>query len=336
MEQTISQQLITQKRILNFTGVEDVSDINVLVKRAFQMKKNPLLYSEFGKNKTLVLLFFNPSLRTRLSTQLGGMNLGMSVISMNASQGWKIEFEDEVIMNGDTAEHIREAAKVVSQYADIIGMRCFPSLTNREKDYQDEVINGFVKFASVPVISLESAIRHPLQSLTDLMTIKEYQKSENPKVVLTWAPHLKSLPQAVANSFVEWMQKASVDLTITHPPGYELSPDFVKDTPVEYNQEKALREADFVYVKNWSSFESYGQRLGSHEDWMMSKTKMTFTKNAYLMHCLPVRRNVVIESDLLDSAASLVIQQANNRTFAAQAVLHEIIQGVKNQIDEKK
>ena len=242
----------------NFTSVTDVTNIKKLVKQGLKLKENPLRFKELGKDKTLVLLFFNPSLRTRLSTQKAGMNLGMNVIVMNANQGWKFEFEDGVIMNTDKAEHIKEAAKVISQYADIIGIRTFPTLTDKERDYQDFILHKFIEHATVPMVSMESAILHPLQSLADMMTIQEHKTKQQPKIVLSWAPHPKALPQAVANSFAEWTLKSGYDLTITHPPGYELSKKFTKGANIEYNQQKAFEGADFIYTKNWSSFKNYG------------------------------------------------------------------------------
>lgn len=311
-----------------FTAVSDISDPILLAEEALAIKADPFAQDQLGKNKTMVLLFFNPSLRTRLSTQKAGLNLGMSVISMNAAQGWQLEFEDHIVMNTDKAEHIREAAAVVSQYADIIGIRTFPSLTDKAKDYSDFIINRFIEYASVPVISLESAIRHPLQSLADLVTIKEQTTKKRPRVVLSWAPHPRALPQAVSNSFIEWMQAADMDLVITHPEGYELSPDFVKNTPVEYDQNKAFEGADFIYTKNWSSFEQYGKILQQDSSWMITPEKMALTDNGKFMHCLPVRRNVVVADGVLDSPQSLVIDQANNRTYAAQAVIARMLRGL--------
>lgn len=308
-----------------FISVTDVKNIKKLVKQGLKLKQNPLKHKALGKDKTLVLLFFNPSLRTRLSTQKAGMNLGMNVIVMNANQGWKFEFEDGVIMNEDKAEHIKEAAKVISQYADIIGIRTFPTLTDKERDYQDFIINKFVEHATVPLVSLESAILHPLQSLADMITIAEHKKTKKPKVVLTWAPHPKALPQAVANSFAEWTLASGYDLTITHPKGYELSKQFTKGATIEYDQKKAFQNADFVYAKNWSSFENYGKVEVEDSSWIVSSAKMALTNNGKFMHCLPVRRNVVVAGKVLDSAASLVIEQANNRTYAAQAVLKQLL-----------
>jgi N-succinyl-L-ornithine transcarbamylase len=308
-----------------FLSAMDTPDVQALVQDALACKKDPHGFSHLGKNKTMVMLFFNPSLRTRLSTEKAALNLGMQVISMNADQGWNLEFEEGAIMNAGSAEHIREAAAVISQYADIIGVRTFPSLKDREKDYADQVIKSFVRYARVPVVSLESAIRHPLQSLTDVITVEQFKKTARPKVVLTWAPHPRALPQAVPNSFIEWMQRAEVDLVITHPPGYELAPEFTKDTPVVYDQHKALEGADFVYAKNWSSYMQYGQILSQDPDWQITPDKMARTNDARFMHCLPVRRNVIVSDAVLDSPQSVVIEQAGNRTFAAMAVLKAIL-----------
>ena len=308
-----------------FTSVNDVSNINELVQLAAHCKQHPFDYKSLGKNKTLGLVFFNPSLRTRWSTQKAANNLGMEVISMNATQGWAIEFEEGIRMDTTKAEHIKEAAKVLSQYSDIIGIRTFPSLTDKEKDYQDFILNQFIKYADVPIISLESAIRHPLQSLTDLLTIEEHKKTNSPKIVLTWAPHPKALPQAVSNSFSEWILTAGYDLTITHPTGYELSEEFISGATIEYDQEKAFAEADFVYAKNWSSFNDYGKIITPTRDWIISQEKMNLTNQAKFMHCLPVRRNVVVGDEVIDGKNSMVIEQANNRTYAAQAVLHQIL-----------
>jgi len=309
----------------NFTSVQDVTDIKALVNAAISCKANPFGNSLLGKNKTLGLVFFNPSLRTRWSSQKAAQNLGMNVISMNATQGWAIEFEDGAVMNLDKAEHIKEAAKVLSQYSDIIGIRTFPSLTDKEKDYADFILNQFIQFATVPIVSLESAIRHPLQSLTDLMTIEEQKKVANPKIVLTWAPHPRKLPQAVSNSFAEWILAAGYELTITHPEGYELSPQFTEGAKIEYDQEKAFEDADFIYAKNWSGFERYGNIDAPAKNWMITGEKMALTREAKFMHCLPVRRNVVVADEVIDSINSMVIEQANNRTYAAQAVLKSLL-----------
>lgn len=309
----------------NFTSVHSVENWQKLVNLGLQHKANPFAANHLGKNRTLGLIFFNPSLRTRWSTQRAAQNLGMQVISMNATQGWKLEFEDGAVMNLDRAEHIREAAAVVSQYCDIIGIRTFPSLTNKEQDYQDFIFNQFMRYANVPIISLESAIRHPLQSLADLITIQENKNTERPKIVLSWAPHPKALPQAVANSFAEWVVHAGYDLTITHPAGYELSEEFTKGATIQGNQKEAFKGADFIYTKNWSSYQQYGQRLPVEEDWIVNLEKMQLTNQGKFMHCLPVRRNVVVSDGVLDSEHSLVIEQANNRTYAAQAVLGEVL-----------
>ena len=309
----------------SFIAAPEANEIIRLLALAKDIKKSPINYRDFGANKTLVLLFFNPSLRTRLSTEKAGLNLGMQVISMNADNGWKIEFEDGAIMNGDTAEHVKEAAAVVSQYASVIGIRSFPTLINREKDYQEEVISAFVKYASVPVVSLESATRHPLQSFADLLTIEEFKQKDRPKVVLSWAPHPRALPQAVPNSFVEWMRRANVDLVVTHPVGYHLSPDFIGDAYVTTNQNEAFDGADFIYAKNWSSFENYGAILSKDPSWTITAEKMALTSKAKFMHCLPVRRNVIVADEVIDGSDSIVIAQANNRTWAAQAVLYDLL-----------
>lgn len=309
-----------------FTSIKDVKDLKKLINKALQLKNNPLSFSNLGEEKTIGLLFFNPSLRTRMSTQKAAQNLGMSVITLNAGEGWKLEFEDNVIMNADKAEHIREAAQVISQYCDVIGIRTFPGLKDQALDYQDLVLNKFIEFATVPVVSLESAIRHPLQSFADVLTISEHKKTERPKVVLTWAPHPKPLPQAVPNSFAEWMLAwGEVDLTITHPEGYELCESFTAGATIEHDQKEAFKGADFIYAKNWSSYSNYGQILSPKDDWKITAKKMALTNNGKFMHCLPVRRNVVVADEVLDNANSLVIEQAKNRIFAAQAVLNEII-----------
>jgi len=307
-----------------YTSINDIDNIATWIKEAKEIKANPLANIELGKNKTLGLLFFNSSLRTRLSTQKAALNLGMNPIVMNVSDdAWGIEFGDGTIMNGNTAEHIKEAAAVVSQYCDIIAVRAFPTLTDKEKDESEHVLESFVKFASTPIVSMESATGHPLQGLTDAITISENSTKKKPKVVLSWAPHLKSLPHAVGNSFVQAMQKMDVDFVITNPEGYNLNPEITKDTPIYNNQAAAFKDADFVYTKNWSSYDNYGQNLGGNEQWMITEEKL---KNAKFMHCLPVRRNVVVADAVLDSNNSLVIEQANNRTYAAQLVLKKILE----------
>ncbi len=314
-----------------FSSVKDVNDIKAIVQKALILKSNPFAYQELGKNKTLGLVFLNPSLRTRLSTQKAALNLGMNVIVMNMDkEGWALETQDGVVMNGSSAEHIREAAAVMGQYCDILGLRCFPKLQNQEEDYSEELFNKFVAFSNVPVISLESATLHPLQSLADLITIEEYRKVAKPKVVLTWAPHVKPLPQAVANSFAEWMSKAQqenlVDFVITHPEGYELAERFTSRTRVTHNQNEALQNADFVYVKNWSSYTHYGKILTDDKGWMLNNKKLEITNQAKVMHCLPVRRDLELASELLDGPNSVVIQQAGNRVWAAQAILKQILE----------
>ncbi len=310
-----------------FTSVNDVEDIPALVADAIELKKNPWSYSHLGKNKTLGLIFLNPSLRTRLSTQRAGQMLGMNTMVMNFDkEGWALETRHGVIMNGDAAEHVREAAAVMGQYVDIIGIRSFPKLKNREEDYSDQIIEQFKKYSGVPVISLESATLHPCQSLADLMTIEELKTKSRPKVVLTWAPHIKNLPQAVPNSFAEWMNKADVDFVITHPLGYELAPQFAGAARMTYNQEEAFEGADFIYAKNWSSYTHYGQILSQDPAWMIDKEKMDLTNNAKFMHCLPVRRNLIVSDEVIDSSASVVIHQAGNRLWSAQAVLKKILE----------
>ena len=309
-----------------FSSVNDVTDIHQIVSSAILLKKNPFADELLGKHKTLGLIFLNPSLRTRLSTQKAAMNLGMQVMVMNLDkEGWALETQDGVIMNGTTVEHIREAAGVMGEYCDVIGFRSFPGLMNREEDYSEGIFNKFVKFCGVPVISLESATRHPLQSLADLITIEELKKTAKPKVVLTWAPHVKPLPQAVANSFAEWMNKTDYDFVITHPQGYDLAPEFVGKATVTNNQDEALAGADFVYVKNWSSYQDYGKVLTKGEGWMMTNEKIKITNNAGVMHCLPVRRGLELSHEILDGPNSLVLNQANNRVWAAQAVLKSIL-----------
>ncbi|MEN9609498.1 MAG: hypothetical protein RLZZ628_312 [Bacteroidota bacterium] len=309
----------------HFTSVHDVENPSALLQDALAMKRNPLKFKKLGKDKTLGMLFFNPSLRTRMSTEKAALNLGMQVISMNASEGWKLEMTEGAIMNGDKAEHVIEAAAVVSQYCDILGVRSFPTLTDRESDYRDDVISKFKKYAKVPIISLEGSMVHPLQSLADWLTIETLKTKKRPRVVLSWAPHPKALPQAVPNSFVEWMKHADVDLVITHPKGYELSTRFTEGVEIEYNQNQAFKNADFIYTKNWSAYEPYGQILNMDPNWTISTEKMALTDNGKFMHCLPVRRNQIVMDDVIDGPNSIVIEQANNRTFAAMAVLKNLL-----------
>ncbi|MCB4806687.1 N-acetylornithine carbamoyltransferase [Tamlana sp. 62-3] len=310
----------------HYTSINDIDNIDSWIEEAKALKLMPLKHIDLGKNKTLGLLFFNSSLRTRLSTQKAALNLGMNPIVMNVSgDAWGLEFEDGTVMNGNTAEHIKEAAAVVSQYCDIIAVRAFPTLTDKVKDESEQVLEAFKKYASVPIVNMESATGHPLQALTDAITISEFSKKKKPKVVLSWAPHIKALPHAVANSFTQAMQKMDVDFVITNPEGYNLSPEITKDTPIIHNQEEAFKDADFVYVKNWSSYEDYGKVTNTDANWMITKEKLG---DAKFMHCLPVRRNVIVEDAVLDSENSIVIQQANNRTFAAQLALKKILQNL--------
>ena len=307
----------------NYTTLNDISNLSETIKEAILLKMNPFEYSKLGQHKTLVMLFFNSSLRTRLSTEKAAKNLGMDVMILNVNDAWNLEFEDGTIMNMDKSEHVKEAAQVISQYADVIAVRAFPTLKNKAKDESEYVLNSFKKYATVPIVNMESATAHPLQALADAITISELTEKKTPKVVLSWAPHSKALPQAVANSFVEMMQNLDVDFTITHPEGYELNSEITKNTTINYNQDDALKDADFVYVKNWSSYNDYGKILSQDENWMMTKAKLGDSK---FMHCLPVRRNVVVEDAVLDSDQSIVMQQANNRTYAAQVVLKQLLE----------
>lgn len=309
----------------HFTSVLDIPSLEDWLKEARALKQKPREHSQLGAGKTLGLLFFNNSLRTRLSTQKAAINLGMDVMIMNfGKEGWALEFADGTVMNGDKAEHVREAARVVSQYCDILGIRAFANLQNRELDESEPVLNGFLEHVSIPIINLESALGHPLQALADALTLVENLSKPKPKVVLTWSPHPKPLPHAVANSFIQIMQAMPVDLSIVHPEGYELNEAIVGQTPVHYNQNKALEGADFVYAKNWSSYQNYGQVLNQDAAWMVTQKKLGKAK---FMHCLPVRRNVVVEDAVLESPQSLVIEQANNRTYAAQLVLKKLLEG---------
>lgn len=310
----------------NFLSVNDVPDIPEIVSKAARMKANPFEFESLGRRKTLGLLFFNPSLRTRISTVRAAQNLGMETIVMNVTQdSWQLETEAGAVMDGGKAEHVKEAAAVIGSYCDVLAVRSFPGLKNSQEDYQDKILNDFVKYSGRPVINMESAIVHPLQSLTDLMTIEEFRQVERPKVVLTWAPHVKPLPQAVANSFVEWIRKTNYELVVTAPRGFELSSQFMGDVHFNENQESALEGADFVYTKNWSSYRDYGQ-VGNYPDWIIDQPKMNLTNQAFFMHCLPVRRNVVVTDEVLDSQKAIHIHQASNRTWAAQAVLHSILE----------
>ena len=322
-----------------FSSVNDVQDIKQLVASALALKADPHVHSDLGKNKTLGLVFMNPSLRTRLSTQKAALNLGMNVMVMNMDkEGWALETQDGVIMNGTTVEHIREAAAVMGEYCDILGLRSFPKLQNREEDYNEEFFNKFVKFCEVPVVSLESATRHPLQSLADLVTIHEtwepyrVDAKAKPKVVLAWAPHIKPLPQAVPNSFAEWMSRAQaegmLDFTIAQPEGFELNESFTTGAKISHNLDEAIADADYVYVKNWSSYKEYGKLLDFPEGWIMDNEKLKLTSNAKIMHCLPVRRDLELASEILDGPNSLVIHEAGNRLWSAQAVLKAMLEEI--------
>jgi N-succinyl-L-ornithine transcarbamylase len=313
----------------HFINLSDVDDIKSLIDEGLFQKANPFAHQHLGKNKTLGLVFFNSSLRTRISTQKAGNNLGMNVIVMNVgSDSWQLEFGDGVLMDQGKAEHVKEAAAVLGQYCDIIGVRAFAEFSDREIDYSEVILESFRKYAGVPIINLESATRHPCQSLADLITIEELKNKVRPKVVLTWLPHFKPLPQAVANSFAEWVNQTEYDFVITHPPGYELATQFVGNAIVEYNQEKALEDADFVYGKNWSSYNQYGQVLTQSPDWKITPEKMALTNKGRFMHCLPVRRGLKVSDEVLDSDYSAVIQQAGNRVWSAQAALKKILENL--------
>jgi N-succinyl-L-ornithine transcarbamylase len=316
-----------------FISVKDVKDINALVKQALNYKANPFIDKSLGANKRIGLLFLNPSLRTRLSTQVAAQNLGMEPIVFNIDkEGWALEFTEGAIMNGATVEHIKDAAPVLGNYFDILCIRTFPGLQNRADDYGEKIINQFIKYAGIPVVSLESATLHPLQSLTDLITIhesilgNEKLKNRKPKVVLTWAPHIKPIPQCVANSFSEWMTAwGEANFVITHPEGYELDTQYTNGATITHDQEDALKDADFIYVKNWSSYSDYGKVLCTDANWMLTNQKLAITNNAKIMHCLPVRRNVELSDEILDGNNSLVTKEASNRVWAAQSVLSSIL-----------
>lgn len=311
----------------HFTSVNDIPDLRKALEVAFDVRKNPFAYSHLGRNKTMVLIFFNSSLRTRLSTQKAAMNLGMNTMVLNVNEdGWKMESELGVVMDGDKPEHLREAIPVIGEYCDIIGVRSFARFESREDDYQEKILNQFIEYAGVPVVSMEAATRHPLQSFADLMTIEELKTKPRPKVVLTWAPHPRALPQAVPNSFVEWMRRADYELVVTHPEGYELAPEFMGGLKVEYDQRKAFEGADFIYAKNWASYTHYGQILSKDMSWTVDQPKMDLTSHAKFMHCLPVRRNMIVTDEVIDSPASVVVREAANREWSAQAVLRMILE----------
>lgn len=316
----------------NFISVKDIGNLDLAVKEALEIKADRYKYCELGRNKTLMMVFFNSSLRTRLSTQKAALNLGMNVIVLDINQGaWKLETERGVIMDGDKPEHILEAIPVMGSYCDVIGVRSFARFESKEDDYNEVILNQFIKHSGRPVFSMEAATRHPLQSFADLITIEEHKTKARPKVVLTWAPHPKALPQAVPNSFAEWMNATDYEFVITHPKGYELAPEFVGNARVEYDQMKAFEGADFIYAKNWSAYtgDNYGKVLSTDRDWTVSDRQMAVTDNAFFMHCLPVRRNMIVTDDVIESPRSLVIPEAANREISATVVLKRILEGLK-------
>jgi Ornithine carbamoyltransferase len=318
-----------------FFHVGDIGDLKAALKEAQEVKKNRFAWKNLGENKTIMLVFFNSSLRTRLSSQKAATNLGMNPIVLNIGQeSWKLETEIGVVMDGDKGEHLREAIPVMASYCDIIGVRSFAGLKDRDYDYNETVLRQFIEYSGKPVISLESATVHPCQAFADLITIEEYKKKDRPKVVLSWAPHPKSLPQAVPNSFAEWMNAADVDFVITHPKGYELDPKFAGNAKIEYDQMKALEGADFVYAKNWScpgvtNPEDYGKILSKDMDWTIDEEHMAVTNNAYFMHCLPVRRNMIVSDGVIDSPQSIVIPEAANREISAQVVMKRMLEDMQ-------
>lgn len=315
----------------NFTTVNDIGNWRDAVREALEVKADRFAFSHLGKNRTMLLIFFNSSLRTRLSTQKAAMNLGMNTMVLDVNQGaWKLETERGVVMDGDKAEHLLEAIPVMGSYCDIIGVRSFAGLKNRDDDYQEKVLEQFIRYSGRPVVSMEAATRHPLQSFADLITIEEYKTKERPKVVMTWAPHPRALPQAVPNSFAEWMNATDYDFVITHPRGYELDPAFVGRAKVEYDQRKAFEGADFVYAKNWSAYaaDNYGKVLSTDRSWTVDAEKMRLTDGAFFMHCLPVRRNMIVTDDVIESEKSIVIPEAANREISAQTVLKRILESL--------
>jgi N-succinyl-L-ornithine transcarbamylase len=314
-----------------FRNVKDLGDLNGALKEAFEVKKNRFAYKALGENKTLLMVFFNSSLRTRLSTQKAAMNLGMNTILLDINQGaWRLETERGVVMDGDKSEHILEAIPVMGSYCDVIGVRSFAQFQNKQDDYNEKIINQFIQYSGRPVFSMEGATTHPLQAFADWITIEEFKSQARPKVVLTWAPHPKALPQAVPNSFADFMNEAKVDFVITHPEGYELDPQFVRGAKIEYQQEKAFEGADFIYAKNWSVFEDarYGQIISSDRNWTVDAAKMALTNNAFFMHCLPVRRNMIVTDEVIESPRSIVIQEAANREISCQVVLKRMLESL--------
>ena len=316
----------------SFVNVNDIGDLKLAVKEALEVKTNRFGYKSLGENKTLLMVFFNSSLRTRLSTQKAAMNLGMNVIVLDVNQGaWKLETERGVVMDGDKSEHLLEAIPVMGSYCDVIGVRSFARFENKKDDYEEKILQQFIKYSGKPVFAMETATVHPLQAFADLITIEEFKKVERPKVVLTWAPHPKALPQAVPNSFAQWMNATDYDFVITHPQGYELDPKFSGNAKIEYDQDKALAGADFVYAKNWSAYAdpNYGKIISKDMSWTITTEKMALTNNAYFMHCLPVRRNMIVSDDVIESAQSIVIPEAANREISAQVVLKRILENIK-------
>ena len=316
----------------NFTSVSDIGNWRDAVKEAMTIKADRFKWTDLGRNKTLLMVFFNSSLRTRLSTQKAAMNLGMNVIVLDVNQGaWKLETERGVIMDGDKSEHLLEAIPVMGCYCDVIGVRSFARFESKADDYEERILNQFIQYSGRPVFSMEAATRHPLQSLADLITIEEHKLSERPKVVLTWAPHPKALPQAVPNSFAEWMNATDYEFVITHPRGYELDPKFTGSAHIEYDQDKALAGADFVYAKNWAAYTdpNYGKVLSTDRSWTITTEKMALTNNAFFMHCLPVRRNMIVSDDVIEGPRSLVIPEAANREISAQLVLKRILESLR-------
>jgi len=315
----------------NYTNVKDLGNLQEAIKEALEVKNNRYAYKHLGENKTCLLIFFNSSLRTRLSTQKAAMNLGMNTMVLDVNQGaWKLETERGVIMDSDKPEHILEAVPVMGQYCDIIGVRAFAQFENKEEDYSEKILTQFIQLSGKPVFSMEGATSHPLQAFADLITIEEHKKKNRPKVVLTWAPHPRALPQAVPNSFADFMNEADVDFVITHPKGYELAEQFVRDAKVEYNQNKAFEGADFIYAKNWAAYQdpNYGQILSKDMSWTVNTEKMKLTNNAYFMHCLPVRRNMIVTDDVIESPQSIVIQEAANREISAQVVIKRMLEAL--------
>lgn len=315
----------------HFTSITQLGDIKQAVEKALYVKANPFADQELGRNRTLLMIFFNSSLRTRLSTQKAAMNLGMNVIVLDVNQGaWKLETERGVIMDGDKPEHLLEAIPVMGSYCDMIGVRSFARFENRNDDYTELILNQFIQYSGKPVFSMETATVHPLQTFADIITIEEFKKKERPKVVMTWAPHPKSLPQAVPNSFAEGINMTDYEFVITHPHGYELDPKFTGNATIEYDQDKAFEGADFIYAKNWSAYEAenYGKVLSMDRSWTVDSRKMALTNNAYFMHCLPVRRNMIVTDDVIESPQSIVIQEAANRVVSAQTIIKEILLGL--------